>query len=157
MGIPAQKPSLTSIALGKRKLSFGSSKPEEGIIGGQSDLALYVSGFYAKLYTSDATAPGTREAQEECWKSVPVKVSPIMNERLIQDLSLKDITKAIRALSKGRALGHDGIPMEFFQEFEAEIAPSRLLGNAQNGSYFALHQQRDHHPYSQIRGQGQAQ
>ncbi len=64
--------------------------------------------------------------QEECWKSVPVKVSPAMNERLIQDLSLKDITEAIRPLPKGRALGHDGIPMEFFQEFEAEIAPTLL-------------------------------
>jgi hypothetical protein len=29
MGIPTQKPSLTSIALGKRKLSFGSSKPRK--------------------------------------------------------------------------------------------------------------------------------
>ncbi len=29
MGIPAQKPSLTSIALGKKKLSFGSSKPRK--------------------------------------------------------------------------------------------------------------------------------
>jgi hypothetical protein len=49
-----------------------------------------------------------------------------MNERLIQDLSFKEITKAIRALPKGRVLGHDGIPMEFFQEFEAEIAPTLL-------------------------------
>jgi hypothetical protein len=29
MGILAQKPSLTSIALGKRKLSFGSLKPRK--------------------------------------------------------------------------------------------------------------------------------
>jgi mannosylglycoprotein endo-beta-mannosidase len=49
-----------------------------------------------------------------------------MNERLIQDLSLKDITEAIRALPKGRAPGHDDISMEFFQEFEAEIAPTFL-------------------------------
>jgi mannosylglycoprotein endo-beta-mannosidase len=89
-------------------------------------LALYVFGFYAKLYTSDAMAPGTREAQEECWISVPVKVSPAMNERLIQDLSLEDITGAIKALSKGRAPGHDDILMEFFQEFEAEFAPTLL-------------------------------
>ncbi len=110
--------------IGKKKTLLRELETEEGIIGGQSDLTLYVSGFYAKLYTSDATTLGIREAQEECWKSVPVKVSPAMNERLIQDLSLKDSTEAIRVLPKGRAPGHDGIPMEFFQEFEAEIAPT---------------------------------
>jgi len=112
--------------IGKKKTLLRELETEEGIIRGQSDLALYVFGFYAKLYTSDATAPGTREAQEECWKSVPVKVSLAMNERLIQDLSLKDITEAIRALPKGRTPGHDGISMEFFQEFETEIAPTLL-------------------------------
>jgi hypothetical protein len=112
--------------IGKKKTLLQELETEEGIIGGQSDLALYISGFYAKLYTSDATTPGTREAQEECWKNVPVKVSSAMNEMFIQDLSLKDITDVIRALPKGRAPGHDGIPMEFFQEFEAEIAPTLL-------------------------------
>jgi hypothetical protein len=50
-----------------------------------------------------------------------------MNERLVKDLSLKDITEAIRALPKGKAPGHDDIPIEFFQEFKAEIAPTLLL------------------------------
>ncbi len=111
--------------IGKKTL-LRELETEDGTIRGQSNLALYVSDFYAKLYTSDAMTPGTREAQEECWKSVPVKVLPEMNKRLIQDLSLQDITEAIRALPKGRAPGHDGIPMEFFQEFEAKIAPMLL-------------------------------
>jgi hypothetical protein len=72
-------------------------------------------------------APGTKEAQEECWQSIPPKVSPAMNERLVKDFSLKDITEAIRALPKGKAPGHDDIPIEFFQEFEAEIAPTLFL------------------------------
>jgi len=29
---------------------------------------------------------------------------------------------AIKALPKGKALGHDGVPMEFFQEFQKEVA-----------------------------------
>jgi hypothetical protein len=113
--------------IGKKKTLLRELETEEGTIRGQSDLALYVTGFYAKLYTSDATAPSTKEAQEDCWQSIPPKVSPAMNERLVKDLSLEDITEAIRALPKGKAPGHDGIPIEFFQEFEAEIAPTLLL------------------------------
>jgi len=49
-----------------------------------------------------------------------------MNERLTRNLSLKDITNTIKALPKGKAPGHDGVPMEFFQEFEKEVAPMLL-------------------------------
>jgi hypothetical protein len=49
-----------------------------------------------------------------------------MNERLTRDLSLKDVTHAIKALPKGKAPGHDEVPMEFFQEFEKEVV-SMLL------------------------------
>ncbi len=103
--------------IGKKKTLLRELETEEGTIRGQSDLALYATGFYAKLYASDATAPGTKEAQEDCWQSIPPKVSPTMNERLVKDLSLKDITEAIRALPKGKAPSHDRIPIEFFQEF----------------------------------------
>jgi hypothetical protein len=113
--------------IGKKKTFLRELETEEGIIGGQSDLELYITGFYAKLYTSDSSAPGAKEAQEECWKSVPTKVTPAANERLVKELSLKDISEAIRALPKGKAPGHDGIPIEFFQEFESEIAPTLLL------------------------------
>jgi len=36
---------------------------------------------------------------------------------------MAEVIKAIRALPKGKAAGHDGIPMEFFHECEQEIAP----------------------------------
>ncbi len=49
-----------------------------------------------------------------------------MNERLTRDLSLKDVIHAIKALPKGKAPGHDEVPMEFFQEFEKEVV-SMLL------------------------------
>jgi hypothetical protein len=35
--------------------------------------------------------------------------------------------KAITSLPKGKALGHDGIPTEFFQEYVNEVAPMLLL------------------------------
>jgi len=39
-----------------------------------------------------------------------------MNLNLIRNLTLSEIHDAIRALPKGKALGHDGVPMEFFHE-----------------------------------------
>jgi len=57
-------------------------------------------------------------------------VSQAANKRLTKELSLEDIVGAIRALPKGKAPGHDGIPIEFFQEFELEIAPTLRLAFA---------------------------
>jgi hypothetical protein len=36
---------------------------------------------------------------------------------------VEEVAKAIRALPRGKAPSHDGIPMEFFHECEKEIAP----------------------------------
>jgi len=59
--------------------------------------------------------------------TVLAKVTQAMNKRLTRNLSLKDVTDAIKALPKGKAPGHDGLPMEFFQEFEKEVASMLLL------------------------------
>jgi hypothetical protein len=96
---------------------------DSGTVSGQHDLAHYVTSFYTRLYTSDADSPDTSAAQELCWQSVPSRVSADTNEGLICSLSVEEVVKAIRALPKGKAPGHDGIPMEFFQECEKEIAP----------------------------------
>jgi len=47
-----------------------------------------------------------------------------MNERLTKDLTIKEVSEAIRALPKGKAPGHDGVPMEFFHEFVSEVVPT---------------------------------
>jgi hypothetical protein len=87
--------------IGKRRTFLRKLETEEGTITGQNDLALYVTSFYANLYSSDVLALGTVEAQAECWKSVLLKVTQAMNERLTRDLSLKDVTDAIKAFPKG--------------------------------------------------------
>jgi hypothetical protein len=97
-----------------------------GSITGQSDLSLYITDFYANLYSSDALAPDTKEAQSKCWSNVPVKVTQNTNESLTKDLTLKDVLDAIKALPKGKAPGHEGVPMEFFQEYANEVAPTLL-------------------------------
>jgi hypothetical protein len=39
---------------------------ENGTISGQSDLSHYIIDFYARVYSLEAHAPGTLEAQEQC-------------------------------------------------------------------------------------------
>jgi len=50
-----------------------------------------------------------------------------MNATMTQDLTLEEVVKAITSLPKGKALGHDGLSIEFFQENIKEIAPTLLL------------------------------
>jgi hypothetical protein len=78
--------------------------------------------FYSRLYTSDASTPGTTEAQDQCWTSVPIKVLEDTNSHLTRSLQISEIHDTIRALPKGKAPGHDGLPMEFFHECAQEVA-----------------------------------
>jgi len=63
------------------------------------------------------------------------------NASLVNSVSLKEVGKAIQALSKGKTPGHDGIPMEFFHECEQEIAPdlfqvfTALLSEGETSAY----------------------
>jgi hypothetical protein len=99
---------------------------DSGTITGQIDLTHHVANFYSRLYTSEASNVGTAEAQELCWQSVSIKVSEDVNASLTSRLSFKEVRNAIRALLKGKASGHDGIPMEFFHEYKQEVAMDLL-------------------------------
>jgi hypothetical protein len=101
-----------------------STKDEE--VTGQEDLAHYVRSFYTHLYTSEANAPGTHEAQEVCWANTPIRVSNETNKELTQELTLKEIQEAILAMPKDKAPGCNGILTEFFQEFMSEVSPTLL-------------------------------
>jgi len=109
--------------IGEKKALMRELETNSRTVSGQQDLAHYVTSFYTRLYTSDADSPDTSAAQELCWQSVPSRVSVDANEGLVGSLSVEEVAKAIRALPKGKAPGHDGIPMEFFHECENEIAP----------------------------------
>ncbi len=50
-----------------------------------------------------------------------------LNLSLTRDLALKETLGAISALPKGKAPGHDGVPMEFFHECAQKVAPNLLL------------------------------
>jgi hypothetical protein len=50
-----------------------------------------------------------------------------MNTDMTLTLTLEEVIEAISSLPKGKALGHDGLPTEFFQEYVKEAAPMLLL------------------------------
>jgi len=108
--------------IGKKKALLRELETESETISGQSDFSQHITNFYTHLYSLDAHAPGIVEAQEECWASVLVRVTIETNALLTRNFMLKEIHNAIRALPKGKAPGHDGVAMEFFQECTDEVA-----------------------------------
>jgi hypothetical protein len=112
--------------IGKKKMMLKELVIKSGTITGHADLSHFIIDFYAHLYSSDAHVSGTIDAQEECWTSVPARVTEAMNVDMIRDLTLKEIVDAISSLPKGKAPGHDNIPIEFFQEYTEEVAPTLL-------------------------------
>jgi hypothetical protein len=67
-----------------------------------------------------------------------------MNVEMTQELTLEEVIEAITSLPKGKALGHNGLSIEFFQENVEKIAPMFLLAfRAFTGFDLRIHQQRD--------------
>ncbi len=112
--------------IGKKKTLLRELEIETGTSTGHNDLTQYIIEYYSHLYSSEAHTLGTMEAQTECWTSVPVKVTQDINASLTKDLTVRNILDAIKALPKGKAPGHDSVPMEFFHEYAEEVAPTLL-------------------------------
>jgi len=67
-----------------------------------------------------------------------------MNVEMTQELTLEEVIEAITSLPKGKALGHNGLSIEFFQENVEKTAPMFLLAfRALMGFDLRIHQQRD--------------
>jgi hypothetical protein len=99
---------------------------EGGTISGQANLFQFITRFYANLYASETHALGTQEVQNMCWDNILVRVTEAMNVSMTKELDLKEVIRAISSLPKGKAQGHDGISMEFFQDFVEEVVPTLL-------------------------------
>jgi hypothetical protein len=112
--------------VGKKKALLRELEIEFGTVTGQNDLAQFITDYYTRLYSSDALAPGTAKAQTQCWTNVPIKVTNNTNVILTRNLTLREIHDTIQALPKGKAPGHDGVPMEFFHECAEKVATTLL-------------------------------
>ncbi|CAM6016465.1 unnamed protein product [Sphagnum balticum] len=86
----------------------------------QEEFSKFISNFfYLELYyNADPMTPEVQVARAECGESVvPTKVTPDMNEELTKTISQEELSKAILALTKGKALGEeDGLRTESFQK-----------------------------------------
>jgi hypothetical protein len=125
-GDTCSKPFFDFHRIGKKKALLRELETESGTVTGQSDLTDYITDYYKRLYTSEVSTPGTKEAQELYWLSIPARVGEDTNSLLTQKLTLAEVHGAIRALLKGKVPGHDGVPMEFFHECAQEVAPDLL-------------------------------
>jgi len=112
--------------IGRKRTLLKELSTKDGEVTSQEDLAHYVRSFYMHLYTLEANAPGTHEAQEVYWASTPTRVSNETNKELTQELTLKEIQEAILAMPKDKAPRCDSISTKFFQEFMSEVSPTVL-------------------------------
>ena len=60
---------------------------------------------------------------QEILEDFPVIFTESMNESLALEITENDLASAIHLISKGKASGHDGIPIEFFQLLWTTIGP----------------------------------
>jgi hypothetical protein len=125
-GDTCSKPFFDFHRVGKKKALIRELETESGTVMGQSNLTDYITDYYKRLYASGANAPSTKKAQELCWLSVSPKVAKDTNSLLTQKFTLAKVLNAIQALPKGKAPGHDGVPMEFFHECAQDVVPDLL-------------------------------
>ena len=76
------------------------------------DLDIIYQDFYKDLYKH-------KDIEEEAFLSVMEGVlatfTTAMNESLAKEVSEKELRGAVNSMAKGKAPGHDGIPVEFYQ------------------------------------------
>ena len=95
------------------KAVISSLKDKHGrIFTNRVDLHSICHDFYADLYKHREVS---EKALEEVFDGFPVTFTDAMNVTLIQDITKKELASALTAMAKGKAPGHDGIPMEFFK------------------------------------------
>jgi hypothetical protein len=140
----------------KKRTLLKELEVDRETISRQEDLSLYISKFYANLYTLEPHSLASAEAQRRCWESVLSQVIEDMNSKMTQKLSLEEVVEAITSLPKGKAHGHDGLLTEFFQNNvergkDHPHAPPNILGNALSGANLSLYQQKHDHLNPEIR------
>ena len=78
----------------------------------REDLDRICFDFYLKLY---AYKEISEEALEEVFTNFPITINDTMNVAITKEITERDIGAVVRDMTKGKVLGHDGLPIEFFQ------------------------------------------
>jgi hypothetical protein len=74
------------------------------------DLGRMITRFYKDLYRSEGTSN-----MEMVQDTIPVKVTPAMNDGLLKPFEKKDVKEALFQMFPTKAPGPDGYPTHFFQ------------------------------------------
>ena len=69
--------------------------------------------FYEELYTHKEIS---EEALARVMERVPATFTNVMNIVLSKEITERELRGAVNSMAKGKALGHDGISVEFFQK-----------------------------------------
>lgn len=77
------------------------------------DLSKICFDFYGELYKHKEVS---EEACSEVFEGFPVTFADSMNKNMAKEIMVEELAKAISSMAKGKAPGHDGISMEFFQK-----------------------------------------
>jgi hypothetical protein len=75
------------------------------------EISLLTWNFYTGLYTSEGTS-----GMEEVLQSVPVSVTPEMNDQLMKEFRGEEVKQALFQMFPLKAPGPDGYPAQFFQK-----------------------------------------
>ena len=74
--------------------------------------------FYQDLYQHKGVS---EEAIREILEGLPRTFTEDMNTSLSKEITEAELSAAVQSMAKGKAPGHDGIPMEFFQKYWSTI------------------------------------
>lgn len=78
----------------------------------KEDLGKICLDFYQNLYRHQEISG---EAMREVLEGLPATFTVNMNVTLYRTNTENEVSTTIMSMAKGKALGHDGIPIEFFQ------------------------------------------
>jgi hypothetical protein len=95
----------------KKKNKICKLKKEDGTVSMEADdLGRMTTRFYKDLYRSEGTSN-----MEMVQDTIPVKVTPAMNDGLLKPFEKKDVKEALFQMFPTKAPGPDGYPTHFFQ------------------------------------------
>lgn len=87
----------------------------ETVKNSQADLENMCHEFYAELYQARAGSIQFEEAKVFTLEGVHNKLMREMQQVLSKEITLEELSHALASMARGKALGPDGILVEFYQ------------------------------------------
>ena len=82
----------------------------------------------------------SEDALNEVMEGFPALFTNDMNESLAKEFTDKELSSAVMSVAKGKAPGHDGVPVELFQKLRPAIGQDFYLMISKGMDSGALHE-----------------